>query len=156
MKKTYLLFAICYLLFAGASNAAEDPNPLPRVSVFSTSTDWEAITGLRLGQYEVSFTTDNKLVANGLELYFLDGFPCFGQTDTTNLWIGPNNRNNRGRLRLVCLYPPEIVRFAWRNVDRNAIQNATTGILECTNEGRNSIKIDLSKCTRGKEWKEFR
>jgi hypothetical protein len=141
-----MLIALCFMpcaLFAAPA----------RVSIFSTSADWEAVTGLRFGQHTIEFEPDDKLVGDGLELYFLDGFPCFGQTDTTNIWIGPRGQSN-GRLRLVCLYPPSVVYFAWRNAGRSAPQNATRGILECPNSGHGGVKIELSKCTQGKEWKE--
>lgn len=153
MKK---LLVSC-LLFLVTVSAFAAETPTPRVNIFSTSTDWEAVTGLRFGQYEVEFVPDNKLIGNiGLEMYLLDSFPCYGQTDKTQVWIGRNGRDTRNGIRMVCLYPPQTVNFAWRNAARDALQDTTTGILICPNASKNSIKIDLSKCTIGPEWKDVR
>jgi hypothetical protein len=147
-----LLFLLCLVPFA--SNAT-DPVPIIRRSIFSTSTDWEAVTGIYLSQFDVEFSVDKHLVNNGLELYFLDGFPCFAQTDSSRIWIDRNNKNDN-KIRLTCLFAPKTVYFAWRNAARDASQDKTTGILECPVSFDNNLKIDLSKCTKGKDWKEYR
>ncbi len=153
MKKS--LFVLCALLFALSAHAA-DPNPIPRVSVFSTSTDWEAVTGLRYSLYDVEFVTDSALIGNtGLEMYVLDGFPCYGQSDRTQIWFGPNGKSN-GNISMVCLYVPEKVYFAYRNVPRDADQDTTRGILECPTRDGKEFTIDMYKCARGKDWKEFK
>jgi hypothetical protein len=132
-----------------AVNAAD----APRISVFSTSTDWEAVTGLRLSQYEIEFIPDNKLIGNnGLEIYVLDGFPCYGQTERARMWIGPNGRTDGG-IRVVCAYAPEKLSFAWRNAARDDAQGRTTGIMDC--ELIDGM-VNMSKCVIGKEWDEFR
>lgn len=125
-------------------------------SIFSTSVDWEAITALRLTQTRVNFIPDLKLIQNGLELYFLDGFPCFGQTGMARIWIGQKEKDTDGEIRLTCAHVPETVNFAWRNADRDASQNKTTGILTCPTSGKTDITIDLSKCTTGKKWEEYK
>ncbi|MDR1337964.1 MAG: hypothetical protein LBJ73_02960 [Rickettsiales bacterium] len=159
MKTLSAFCALLSVICIGGANAADaplvDPNPIPRVSVFSTSTDWEAISGLRLGQYRVKFSGKSKLVRNGLELYFLDGFPCYGQTDRTNIWVSPAGKTERDAM-IVCLYVPKTVTFAWRDATRDALQGATTGMLECPIAGDYDLMIDVSKCTRGKDWKEYR
>ena len=48
MKKIASIFA--GLLLACGANAATTPPQQPRVSIFSTSTDWEAVTGLTLNE----------------------------------------------------------------------------------------------------------
>lgn len=143
---------LCFLTFV--ANAA-DPEPVIRPSIFSTSTDWEGVTGLYLSQFDVEFSGDRKLIDNGLELYFLDSFPCFGQTDSARVWIVSNGKT-AGRIRLTCLYAPKSVSFAWRNASRDAAQDKTTGILECPVSFNNDLKVDLSKCTKGKNWEEYR
>ncbi len=157
MKKILnTFFIIHFSFFIFPAVAAPDPNPIPRINVFSTSTDWEAITGLRLSQYDVTFTPDPALVGQkGLELYVMDGFPCYGQSDRTQIWFGPNNKTN-GAISVICLYIPKTITFAWRNADRDALQDTTTGILECPTKDGNSFEIDMRKCTKGKDWKEYR
>ncbi|MDR2412928.1 MAG: hypothetical protein LBD50_01820 [Rickettsiales bacterium] len=148
MKK-YLFFIFYSLFFVFCAQGAE------RVSIFSTSADWEAISGLRFFQSAIDFQPDSKLIGKGLELYFLDNFPCFGQTDSTQIWLGANSDNGR-RIRIVCLFAPEKVYFAWRNAARDANQDKTTGILECPVKGESAFKINLSDCVKGKEWKEYK
>lgn len=144
----YSLFLIPYSLFAA------DPNPIPRVNMFSTTTDWEAVTGLRLSQHQIEFTTDRRIVGrDGMQIYILDGFPCYGQPDKTEMWIGQNGDTRNG-IRIVCLYRPDILRFAWRDAARDATQNTTTGILECPL--RDDWTIRLTDCTKGPDWGELK
>ena len=159
MKPVYSVFCgmLCGLLL-GVANAAEAEKPVIRASVFSTSADWQAVTGIRFSEYRLKFDSINskKLIEpNGLELYFLDSFPCFGQPDRTRIWIGANGKIN-GEIRLTCLYIPEKVNFAWRNAKQDDRQGATKGILECRTGTDGDFKIDLSKCTQGKDWKELK
>lgn len=171
MKKILLSFilAICAInpVFADEQPTRPDipagsdggrpnaPAPTPRVSIFSTSTDWEGVTGLQLSQYRGNFIPDTRLIGKGLVLYYLDGFPCYGLGEGVRIWFGPNNKQD-GSLRIVCLYPPKEINFAWRNATRDANQTATTGILTCPVKGERELTIDLSKCTRGADWDEHR
>ena len=61
-----------------------------------------------------------------------------------------------GNLRIVCLYKPETISFAWRNADEEATQARTTGILTCPIKGNRNFTIDISQCERGKDWTEFK
>ena len=153
MKIFNFLFLCLFIPFA--ANADNTPPTIIRKSIFSTSTDWESVTSLRLSEFSVEFSGDKKLVGDGLELYFLDSFPCFGQTDSARIWIDDNGKTD-GEIRLTCLMTPKTVTFAWRNAERDATQDTTTGILECPVYGNNYLKVDLSKCNRGKDWKEYR
>ena len=135
------------LLLPAIANAAS-------TSVFSTSVDWEAVTGMRLHQTLVKFIPDSKIIENGLELYFLDGFPCFAQTGKARIWIG--QKNTEDEIILTCAHVPDTVNFAWRNADRDAPQAKTTGILKCSVSGENNIIIDLSKCEIGTSWDEYK
>jgi hypothetical protein len=155
MKICRMFFCLLCLAPFAAFAAEDPPPPAPRVSLFSTSADWEAVTGLRLGQYRVKFRGSSGLIKKGLEVYFLDGFPCYGQTDRTQAWISPAAKTERD-VMIVCLYSPEKLYFAWRDAARDADQNATTGILECPVAKGGDLTIDLSKCARGKDWKEYR
>lgn len=150
---------VCLLCLApvAAIAAAEPPvpAPIPRVSLFSTSTDWEAVTGLRLSQYRIKVLSDSKVVKNGLELYYLDAFPCYGQPDRTQIWIGSNGKVDRDMI-ITCLYVPKTITVAWRLAARDATQNTTTGMMECPVNDGSELIIDLSKCTKGKDWKEYR
>ena len=48
---------------ADADKPGDKPTPTPtRVSIFSTSTDWSAVTGLPWAQYEGNFSPDKKLI----------------------------------------------------------------------------------------------
>ena len=139
MKKFLVAFAI--MLGATASFAEpEPPAQVRRVSIFSTSTDWQAITGLLLNEYRGNFKPDSKLIGNkGLELYYLDAFPCYGLGDGVRVWFGPNNKHD-GDLRIACVYAPETINFSWRNATRDA----------------DDLTIDLSRCDKGKDWSEHR
>ncbi len=148
MKKLitcFLFIAACFL--SGGSYA------VTRTNIFSTSTDWEPVTGLRLRQYDIDFRRDEKLIGHpGMQIYYLDGFPCYGQPDKTEMWFGPANAD-RNNIRIVCLYLPEQLHFGWRVAERNSLQDATTGILTCP-LSRDAI-VDMAECVKGKDWKEI-
>ena len=161
MKK---LIAILFITMFGmtanpaAAAAAGKPDPTKRcVSIFSTSTDWEGVTGLRLNEYRGKFkyANNNALVGNGLILFYLDGFPCYGIGDYVRVWLGPDNKHS-GDLRIACVHTPQEIKFAWRSAPRDADQAATTGIMTCPVTGDRDFTIDMSKCTRGPEWKMYR
>lgn len=156
MKKLLVAFGLFFFMFG--ANAAEPTPPAPRrISVFSTSTDWQAITGLLLNEYRGHFKTDAKLIGQkGLVLYYLDGFPCYGLGDGVRVWMGPNNKHD-GELRIACVYAPETINFSWRNATRDADDAVGTGLLTCPvdSDGRD-LTIDLAKCTVGKDWSEYK
>ena len=158
MKKSLIAFAI--VLGICGTSLADTTAPLPptpRVSIFSTSTDWQAITGLLLNEYRGNFKPDSKLIGNkGLVLYYLDGFPCYGLGDGVRIWVGPNNKHD-GDLRIACVYAPETINFSWRNATRDADDAVGTGLITCPvdADGRD-LMIDLSKCTLGKDWAEYK
>ena len=156
MKLHNLILSALLCLTPFVVNAAEDSGTPKRVrsAVFSTTSDWEALTGLRFTEYKFKFIPDSKLVNDGLELYSLDSFPCIGHLDRPRVWIGPNKKTS-GEIGTSCLYLPEVVRFAWRNTKRDSTQTRTTGILECPIDKSTGFEIDLSKCTIGPEWKDI-
>ena len=151
MKKIIsLLFALC-VLPAIAADA-----PQPRVSIFSTSTDWQAVTGLTLNEYSGKFISDKKLVGRGLVLYYLDGFPCYGLGFGVRVWVGPDGKTDND-LAIACVAAPTEIKFAYRNATRDADQATTTGILTCpvSDRGRD-LTIDLSDCIVGPDWDEYK
>lgn len=151
-------FLIAIFLFAININAFADttPPPVPRVSVFSTTVDWEAVTGLTLHQYTGKITgTDKSFVKDGLVLYYLDSFPCYGEADSVRVWLSPNGKMS-GHLRIVCIHKPEKISFAWRNATEDADQARSTGILTCPVDGKRNFTIDISTCERGPNWTEYR
>ncbi len=156
MKKTLIAALFCIIGIHGAI-AADAPAPAPRISIFSTSTDWQGVTGLTLREYygKFKYSAGNKLVGRGLILYYLDGFPCYGLGDGVRVWLGPGATHD-GTLRVACVYPPREIKFAWRNAGRDADQAATTGILSCPVTGDRDLTIDLSKCTRGDDWENYK
>ena len=132
------------------------PVPQPRVSVFSTTVDWAAVTGLTLNQYVGKISgVDKSFVKNGLVLYYLDAFPCYGEADSVRVWLSPTGKMS-GFLRLVCVYKPETISFAWRNATEDATQARSTGILTCPVTGGTNFRIDISKCERGPDWTEYK
>jgi len=149
MKKLLVVFFI--LLSFSAFGV-----PGPTVSIFSTTVDWEGVTGLPLRQYSGKITgTDKSLVKNGLVLYYLDSFPCYGEADSVRVWLSPNGKMS-GHLRIVCVHKPDTISFAWRNADEDALQARSTGILTCPVNGKTDFTIDISKCTRGPDWTEYK
>jgi len=132
------------------------PAPVTRVSVFSTTVDWAAVTGLPLRQYSGKISgTKKSLVKDGLVLYYLDSFPCYGEADSVRVWLSPNGKMS-GHLRIVCVHKPDKISFAWRNATQEATQARSTGILTCPIEGNTNFKIDISKCEVGKDWDEYK
>ena len=95
------------------------------------------------------------MVKNGLVLYYLDSFPCYGEADSVRVWVSPNGKMS-GHLRLVCVHKPDEISFSWRNADEDATQARSTGILTCPVEGSTSFKIDISKCEKGPDWTEYK
>lgn len=155
MKKIIALVAILMPICAVAADTTPPPPMQPRVSIFSTTTDWAAITGLPLRQFVGDFSWSNSDVMRGMVLYYLDAFPCYGEADSVRIWLGPNKQSD-GKLRLVCVHAPEKISFAWRTATRDADQAQSTGILTCPVTGEYELKIDISKCVRGPEWKEYK
>jgi hypothetical protein len=151
MKKIIsLLFALC-VLPAIAADASQ-----PRVSIFSTSTDWQAVTGLTLNEYNGKFISDKKLVGRGLVLYYLDGFPCYGLGFGVRVWVGPDGKTDND-LAIACVAAPTEIKFAYRNATRDADQTTTAGILTCpvSDRGRD-LTIDLSDCIVGPDWDDYK
>ncbi len=151
MKK--ILISVFCVLFSLPAICADAPSP--RISIFSTSTDWEAVTGLNLAEYRGTFIPDSRLVGRGLVLYYLDGFPCYGLGEGVRVWIGPNGQNHE-HLRIACVAAPTEIKFAYRNATRDADQATTTGILTCAprDSGR-ELTIDLSDCKIGPDWDDY-
>ena len=156
-----LILSICVILSALPAFAADAPSggenaPVPRISIFSTSSDWQALTGLRYSEYRGEFIPSSNIVGRGLVLYYLDGFPCYGLGEGVRVWIGPNGKHD-GELRLACLYAPTEIKFTWRNATRDADQEQSTGILTCPveSDGR-ELTIELSQCDKGPDWDEYK
>ena len=147
---------ISILLALIVAPAYSETTPAPRVSIFSTSTDWQAVTGLTLNEYSGKFISDKKLVGRGLVLYYLDGFPCYGLGFGVRVWIGPDGKSDND-LAIACVAAPTEIKFAYRNATRDADQATTTGILTCpvSDRGRD-LTIDLSDCIVGPDWDEYK
>lgn len=158
MKRLCYGLLACLLvlpLAVRAEETEEKPVP-PRISIFSTSADWQGLTGLVYHEYHGKFVPLASMVGKGLVLYYLDGFPCYGLGEGVRIWLGPNNKHD-GELRIACLYPPKEINFTWRNATRDADQAQSTGILTCPveSDGR-ELTISLSKCTKGPDWDEYK
>ena len=160
MKRILTIFALCAvtinMAFAADSGSGNTPAPAPRISIFSTSTDWQALTGLRYSEYRGEFIPSSNLVGRGLVLYYLDGFPCYGLGEGVRVWIGPRNTHS-GELRLACLYAPTEIKFTWLNATRDADDEQSTGILTCPVESNGrELTIDLADCEKGPDWDEYK
>lgn len=153
MKK---IISVLFVLFMLPAIAADAPAPNPRISIFSTSTDWQAVTGLTLNEYSGKFISDKKLVGRGLVLYYLDGFPCYGLGFGVRVWVGPDGKTDND-LAIACVAAPTEIKFAYRNATRDADHATTTGILTCpvSDRGRD-LTIDLSDCIVGPDWDEYK
>jgi len=156
MKKLLTIF-LCLICFSAiAEDTPTPPPPQQCVSIFSTTVDWEAVTGLRLHQYTGTVGGISRLlVKEGLVLYYLDAFPCYGEADSVRVWLSPTGKMS-GNLRLVCIHKPETISFAYRNATEEAVDGRSIGILTCPIEGNRNFKIDISKCIRGKNWTEYK
>lgn len=157
--KRILMTMVTLALFTNGVFAADKDTPsapTPRISIFSTSTDWQGLTGLRYSEYYGEFIPSSNLVGRGLVLYYLDGFPCYGLGENVRVWIGPRDRQD-GELRLACLYAPTEINFTWRNATRDADEDQSTGILTCPVESNGrELTIDLADCEKGPDWDEYR
>ena len=154
MKKIILFLSAFFCTVSAYS--ATSPAPQPRISIFSTSTDWQAVTGLTLNEYNGKFIGDRKLVGRGLVLYYLDGFPCYGLGYGVRVWVAPDGKTDND-LHIACVAAPSEIKFAYRNATRDADQATTTGILTCpVRDAGRELTIDLSDCTRGPDWDSYK
>lgn len=155
MNKIFLFLFLFLVPFVGRG----DDCPAVR-SIFSTSSDWEAVTGLRLSQYKIFFGRDRTVTNVGIELYYLDGFPCYGQTENVRAWISPARNfawERNSFIRVTCLHIPKTMQFAYREVPSSALQGRTKGILTCdTEKSGGDIMIHLENCIQGDDWKDVR
>ena len=151
---TLFLFLMC--VPAWGTSTPPQPLPGPSVSIFSTTVDWEAVTGLTLHQYTGKITGgDRSFVKDGLVLYYLDSFPCYGEADSVRVWLSPNGKMV-GNLRIVCIHKPEKILFAWRNATEDATQARSTGVLTCPVDGKRHFTIDILTCEIGPNWTEYK
>ena len=156
MKTLFSVFLSLMCVAAFATNYPPTPAASQCVSLFSTTVDWEAVTGLSLHQYTGKIKgTDRDLVKQGLVLYYLDAFPCYGEASNVRVWLSPNGKSNQS-LRIVCIHKPETISFAWRNAGEDALDARTTGILTCPIDGDRNFTIDISKCERGDDWSKMK
>lgn len=150
-----IIISLLLSILCGVSHGADAPAPVSRVSIFSTTTDWQALTGLSLSEYNGKFIRDRGLIGRGLVLYYLDAFPCYGLGYGVRVWLGPGDAHD-GDLHIACVYPPTEIQFTWRNALRDASDAESTGLLTCPVKYDGDLVIDLSKCTKGKDWREYK
>lgn len=151
IKKIFTLL-VCLMV----SPVFADTPVIQRVRLFSTTVDWSAVTGLTLNRYSIEFKGTNRdLIKNGLVLYYLDSFPCYGEADSVRIWISPIGKTD-DRLRLICAHRPDSINFAWRNAKKDDVQSVTTGILTCPISEHGDVEIDIAKCVIGPEWSDYK
>lgn len=157
--RSLFLSILCFLFLSPAVGASggSSGGTGATYSIFSTSTDWQGLTGLSYSEYHGKFVPDKDLIGRqGLVLYYLDGFPCYGLGFAVRVWLGPNGKHDDSKIQLSCVFPPSEIKFAWRNATRDATQAQATGLLTCpvTSSGRD-ITIDLSKCVKESGWTQY-
>ena len=141
MKKIIILLS---LITWNASLYAASP-----IGVFSTSADWGDVTGMRLGEYKITFKNASAAGA-GWELYYLDGFPCFGAGEYVHAWVSEKDVSEF--VRVLCVRRPKEITFAYRAAKKNAPKGVTVGMLSCTVEKDLSVK--LGGCEK-QDWVDF-
>jgi hypothetical protein len=157
VKKGFASMMVLLCAVASA-HAAEVP---ARQSVFSTSTDWESVTGMRLMEYRLYFGRDRTIGNVGAELYFLDGFPCYAQSENVRSWVSPSwayyDVDKDTFMRIVCLAAPMKVNLAYREAKRETPQGKTTGVMTCKTErtGRD-LTVNLSACDTLVKWEDYK
>jgi len=164
MKKFLLLtYSLTHLLTVAPATASSSDNGLNqcRPTIFSTSTDWEALSGKRQQEYTVRFGSDKTIGdGKGSEIYYLDRFPCYGQAEGSFAWVAPQknftwDNGSSTRFWIVCLVPPKKINIAYRPSSRGEFQGRSEELLECDVEisGR-EIKVKLNECQRTK-WRDI-
>ena len=138
----YSLFIILYSLATASPSRAAPP-------LLSTSVDWEAVSGLRLSEYKITFS-GTKPAGTGWEMYILDAFPCYGFAQYTRAWVSA--KKNDGFVRANCVRPPKAVMLAYRAAGENQMQGRTDGILSCPANERQVVNLEL--CDK-KSWAEW-
>ena len=131
-------------------NIAGPDTAIFRASIQSTSVDWEAVTGLRLREYTITFANTRAAGNVGWEMYYFDEFPCYGSGQFVRTWV--NSRNSDGTIRVICLRRPTEVSLAYRVAGKNDGQGRTTGVLRCKVERNLSVKLDECKT---ESWSDF-
>jgi len=131
-------------------NVAGPGTAVFRADIQSTSVDWEAVTGLRLREFTITFANTRAAGNVGWEMYFLDEFPCYGSGQFVRTWV--NSRNSDGTIRVICLRRPEEIRLAYRVAGRNDWQGRTTGVLRCKVERNLSVRLDQCE---SETWADF-
>lgn len=141
MKKiTCLLFAMLCAATVSANDA---------IVIQSASVDWEAATGAKLREYKINFA-NTKGAGTGWEMYYLDAFPCYGVGQYVRAWVSA--KENDAFVRLLCVFQPKEIKFAYRPAKRDDRQSRATGILQCKVEKNLSVKLDSCAAT---SWAEY-
>ena len=155
------LFALCLMPYAllAADTPSTGPAYIVRPSIFSTSVDWEATTGLRLRQYSAKFSRGKAVHGPGWEMYILDSFPCVGQAEFARVWVGPKagvSNDFDSKMYITCLYPPKTMNFAWREARKRDDQGQTKGMISCpVKDSGTELSIELDQCKEVGDWKDF-
>lgn len=172
LKVKIVVLALCFL--SGDANASDvsgprwvikdklndveipvnvnDPKTKPNfhATIQSTSVNWEAVSGLWLREYRLRFTDIGGRGKSGLEVYYLDAFPCYGSGQNVFVWM--NSKTTDASVDMICLRRPQDVKFAYRAAKKGASQAKTEGIITCKVEKNLTVKID--NCEE-MSWKDF-
>ena len=151
------LFLSLWCINAFATDTPQTPpQPVSVPRIFSTTVDWKGVTGKSLRQYVGKVKgIDRDFVKQGLLLYYLDAFPCYGVASNVRVWLSPNGKSSDD-LRLICVYKPEKISFAWRNAGQDAMDARTTGMITCPFDGGTDFTIDISQCEHNPDWQDIK
>lgn len=97
------------------------------ITIFSTSSDWEKLTGYRFKEY---FVDTNNISKNDKYIY-MDSFPCYGLINEVSISV------NR-QIKILCLFVPKNLTF---------VKEKTKKIYMCKNNKENSVYVDFTTCT---------
>ncbi|MDR0319371.1 MAG: hypothetical protein LBH81_01380 [Rickettsiales bacterium] len=144
--------AFVFFVFAFIAIQPSLSAELPRATpLFSTTSDWEALLGTRYSVYDIRFGRDKSMGDAGVEIYFLDGFPCIGEVAKTFTWVSPSSTfgwDDNAGISIGCVFRPQELKFAFRKIRARAPQGRATGYFVCNPEagdGR-TIQVRLETC----------
>jgi hypothetical protein len=122
----------------------------------TTTTDWEAITNSRYQIYDIHFGRDKAMAKPGMELYWLDAFPCTGDLEKAHTWVSSTNGefawDKDAVMRVGCVFRPSEIKLAYRKAKKGASERRADGYLSCmpeptANNNSNILSIKISNCT---------
>jgi len=140
MKKLlFILHCSFFILHCSLLSAAN-------TYIQTTSADWEGLSGLRFKEYKITLTSNGA----GLDVYYLDAFPCYGVAEYVHAWV--DAKPKKSAIRLACIRAPREISLAYRFAKKDAPKGKAEGVMRCR-LGAN-LDAELSECERT-GWADF-